>query len=157
VIEVTLTKEEMQMAALVGVARHWESWSKGHKTTFGLDPDASLVSLHIDGAMGEVAVAKALGRYWSAGVNIFKGPDLGERVQVRTRSRHDYDLLVRPGDKSDHAYIHVTGSAPVLRVWGWVWGHEAKQPEWLREHGGRDPAYFVPADELRKMRTEGRK
>lgn len=152
-IEITLTKEEMQMAALVGVSRHWESSQRGHRAAHGLDPALSTVSLHIDGAMGEIAVAKALGRYWTPGVNTFKEADLGKRLQVRTCPQHGGSLIVRTDDRDDHAFTLVTGSAPCLRVMGWLWGREAKRPEWLKEHGGREPAWFVPAGELRALKT----
>lgn len=148
---VTLSPVEMALAATAGGIRHAESLMRGRRDAHGLPEEADGLRLHVDGAAGEIAVAKLLGRYWGGDVGTFKRADLGRGVQVRTRSRHDYELLVRPDDPDDHAFVLVTGSPPRLAVRGWIWGQEAKRPEWLRTHGGRPPAYFVPTTALRPL------
>jgi hypothetical protein len=100
-------------------------------------------------------VARVLSRYWGGDVNSFKRADIGQRVQIRMRSRHDWDLLVRPDDSDDMAYVLVTGTPTRMLVHGWCWGREAKQPEYLKPHGGRPPAYFVPQAALRPMHKAG--
>lgn len=104
--------------------------------------------MHVEGALGELAVAKALGMYWSGSINGFRAPDVGQSIQVRTRSRHDYDLIVRDSDADEAAFVLVTGSAPEYHVRGWMRGALAKRDEYRQEHGGRPPAYFVPAAHL---------
>lgn len=104
--------------------------------------------IHIEGACGEMALAKALGLYWNGSVNTFKmGGDVGN-FQVRTRSQHNYELLIRPDDPTDVIWWLVTGKAPRYIVQGWIQGIDAKHPDWLRAHGGRPPAYFVPHNKL---------
>lgn len=101
-------------------------------------------SEHIEGACGEAAVAKVLNRFWNGSVDTFAtGGDVGD-IQVRTRSSHDYELLVRPDDRDSDVFILVTGRAPTFRVIGYIWGRDAKRPEWLQTHGSRPAAYFVP-------------
>jgi hypothetical protein len=107
-------------------------------------------SEHIEGACGEIAVAKLLGIFWDGSVNTWKANDL-PGLGVRTRSRHDYDLIVRPSDDDHASWVLVTGRCPHYRVHGWITGAAAKRPEFLKNYGGRPAAYFVPASELRRM------
>lgn len=146
----------MAMAAGVGVRRQIEAFRAGRQDQHGAT-SAEVGGrgrgwhLHIEGAAGEMAVAKALNRHWSASVNTFKvGGDVG-RVQVRTRSRHDYELIVRPEERDTDAFILVTGIAPAFRVHGWCYGREAKREEWRQNHGGHGAAFFVPASALRTI------
>jgi hypothetical protein len=97
-----------------------------------------------------MAVAKLLGIFWDGSVNTWKAHDL-PGLQVRTRSRHDYELLVRPGDDHQATWVLVTGRCPEYRVRGWIVGIDAKQKQWLHGYGGRPPAYFVPHAALRPV------
>lgn len=121
---------------------------KGRPSKVGED---SLWQVHVEGAMGEAACAKALGTYNPMTVNTFKGPDIGKKIQVRTRSRACYDLIVRANDDDDEAFILVTGTCPKYTVRGWCWGREAKQARHLKNHGGHGEAWFVPAEHLRPI------
>mgnify|MGYP006300474069 CR=1 FL=1 len=78
------------------------------------------------------------------------GGDVGE-IQVRTRSRHDYELLIRPQDRDEDTFVLLTGVAPSFRAHGWIQGQDAKKKEWLQTYGGRPPAYFVPQKDLRPL------
>jgi hypothetical protein len=152
-IQVNLTPQEMVIAAMIGAQRHAESVASGRRDAHGFDPKAkSGLSIHVEGACGELAVAKCRDIFWGGALNSFKAADLGVRVQVRTRLEHSHQLIVRRDDADDHAFIHVTGTAPNFRVKGWMWGREAKQPEYLATHGNREEAYFVPDNALRPMK-----
>lgn len=144
-MNVTLASHEMATAAWVGVRRQVEARRKGLPDKHGFDGDGW--GSHIEGAGGEMAVAKALNRYWDGSVNTFRAPDL-PGMQVRTRSRHDFELLVRPNDSRDEVFVLVTGQMPNYTVHGWIRGHEAMRDEWSKQHGGRPPAYFVPHEAL---------
>ncbi len=147
---VTLTPAELRMAALVGLERQLEALSQSLPDRHGYEGEGW--NIHIEGAAGELALAKWLGRYWDGSVNTFQsGGDVGE-IQVRTRSKEDYDLLVRPGDKEDAVFVLVIGKAPRFRVVGWIRGADAKRPEWLRAYGGRAEAYFVPQHALKPVK-----
>lgn len=142
---VTLSLSEVLSGATIGITRQLAALKRGLPDRHGMDPGNGW-TVHIEGACGEIAVAKALGAYWSASVNTFKqGGDVGS-LQVRSRSRDDYDLIVRDSDDDAALFVLVTGTAPHYRVRGWIKGSDAKQPEYLREHGNRPAAYFVPAD-----------
>lgn len=147
---ITLSPMEARAAVLTGVERQIDSLGRGLADKHGANTDDSW-TLHIEGAAGEMAAAKALGRYWQMPVGTFKaGGDVGD-FQVRTRSRHDYELIVREGDRDGDAFILVTGSIPRFQVHGWMRGRDAKRPEWLKEHGGRAPAWFVPQAQLHPL------
>lgn len=151
-IDVSLTKRDMDSASRVGCWRYISAVLDGREDAFGLEKGANGWALHIEGACGELAVAKALNLFWDGSVNTFKqGGDVGD-MQVRTRSEHHYELLVRPGDRDDDIFILVTGLAPRMRLRGWMFGGEAKQQQFLKTHGDRKPAYFVPNAILRELK-----
>jgi hypothetical protein len=151
-IDVELTSAEVVTAAMVGVYRHVQALFAGYKPNAGFrDPDKAW-HIHIEGACGEMAVAKAMKMFWSASVGTFKeGGDVG-CLQVRTRSRIDYDLFVRPRDDPDSIFVLVIGNAPKFRVVGWIYGRDARQEKYLKDYGERSaPAWFVPQSDLYDM------
>lgn len=144
-IAVELTWSEVLLASMVGVRRQVAAMERDL-------PDGRCASdpwnIHIEGAAGEMAFAKATNRYWAAPVNTFHdGGDVGD-VQVRTRSKHHYELIVRNDDRDSDWFVLVTGTAPKFVVHGWIQGRAAKRPEWERQHGGFAPAFFVPQEAL---------
>jgi hypothetical protein len=149
-MNVKLTGSELYLAAQIGIARQMEAMRKGLPDKHGFDGLEGW-TVHIEGAAGEMAVAKALGLFWNGSLNTFKTQADVQRLEVRTRSKHYYELLIRPNDDSDALFVLVTGRAPDFEVKGWIRGSEAKKQEWLQNHGGRPPAYFVPHDALRQL------
>lgn len=145
-IEVKLTATELMSAALIGVMRHVSSLNKGRQDAHGLETEGW--TEHIEGACGEMALSKAMNAYYPGTINTFKKADVGDKIQVKTRSNHEWDLLVRKNDDISHVYVLVTGKAPHYVVRGWMGGSEAKQEQWLQTYGGRPPAYFVPQEFL---------
>lgn len=151
-VEVVLSCLEMQQGALVGVARHMEALTSGCRPKEMIAEHS--IYIHMVGAWGEIAAAKQLGRYWLPTINAFKAPDIGENIQVRTRQRHSYELIIRDDDNPDHVYFLLTCEhPPVFIMHGWVIGRNARRDEWRRDHGGYGkPAWFVPQ---RALRTDG--
>lgn len=147
---IVLTPVEAAMAGAVGSIRHGMSVKDGRRDRHGLKADDDGLSHHILGAAGELAVAKLLGRYWGGDVNSFKRPDVGN-LQVRTRSKHEWDLIIREDDNPADAFVHVTGSPTRLIVHGWIRGRDGMLDEFRQNHGGRPPAWFVPRRVLRPM------
>ena len=147
-MQVTLEWFEVSRAALVGVSRNVEALRKGLQNA--RPTNESDWHVHILGALGECAFAKATGRYWSGSVNTFKvGGDVGENIQIRTRSKHSYDLIVRDADKDDDVFVLVTGGPHDFAIRGWMPASEAKQEKYRNDYGGYGEAYFVPASALR--------
>lgn len=153
-IEVSLDRFEIELAAAVGMRRMIDSLTHRRRQAAG-GVDATGASSgwqqHIEGACGEMAFAKGLGRYWSGSVNTFKdGGDVGA-VQIRTRSRDDYDLIVRARDRDEDYFVLVVGQCPVYRIVGYILGGDAKRPEWSRDRGGHGQAFFVPQRSLKAL------
>lgn len=146
-MRVTLEWFEVMLAATVGVRRQLEALRRGRPDCHGFD-GATGWQVHIEGACGEMAFAKATGRYWSGSVNTFKiGGDVGA-IQVRTRSREDYDLIVRDDDRDEDIFVLVIGQAPTYRVVGWIRGMDGKRACWRQRYGNRPVAYFIPQHAL---------
>lgn len=147
---IRLTWHEVALAAQLGMRRQIHALRDARPDAYGR-ADVPGWNDHIEGACGEMAAAKATGVYWTPTVDTFrKGGDVGQ-WQVRTRSRDDYDLIVRDADADDAVFILVRGRTPCFEVVGWLRGGEAKRPEWRHTHGDRPAAYFVPATALQPL------
>ena len=147
-MNVVLEWYEIDLASDVGRRRNVEAIRKKCvRSVVATDEWTS----HILGALGELAFCKATGRYWCGSVNTFKGPDVGMSIQVRTRSKHTQDLIVRPKDGDSDVFVLVTGGPSEFMLHGWMLGKEAKQEKYLTNPGGYGTAYFVPASELHPM------
>lgn len=146
----TLTDYEMAMASNAASLRNIAALKRGWESKIG---NGNHWENHIEGACGEVAVAKVMGKYWGGSINTFKqGGDIDSTGwEVRTRSNHDYDLIIRDSDPDDRVFILVTGKAPCYRVWGWIGSTDARREEWRKDYGGHGAAYFVPKESLKQM------
>lgn len=149
-MRVTLEWFEVSRAALVGVSRNVEALRKGLQNA--RPTSESEWHIHILGALGECAFAKATNRYWNGSVNTFKaGGDVGENIQIRTRSKPFYDLIVRDGDRDEDVFVLVTGGPNEFAIRGWIPAADAKQDQYRKDYGGYGQAYFVPQAELRPI------
>jgi len=170
---VTLTWYEVSVAIhLVGL-RHTESLRKGMKDKHGYKGRDLQDNFY--GMLGEIAFAKATGKYFPMSVNTFKEADIGINWQVRTvGSNKNRDLIVRPADPSKHKYVLVeiiktcdhydqslgletnltsyqSYSQYKATIHGWIEGTQAQDKKYLSYFGNRDrpPAYRIPKKDLR--------
>jgi len=148
VIAVRLEPFEVRMAASVAIERRIASMGRLHHA-YGYD-GANQWENEIQSAAAEMAVGKALGRYWDGSVNTFKRGDVGD-VQVRWTAWPNGHLQIRPGDADDDTFILVRGSIPKFTVVGWFVAREAKRPDWEWDDNGRPTIYRVPNDQLHLM------
>ena len=123
---------------------------RNHRHTFtdGIDGDAW--TNNIEGALGEMFVAKGFGLYWSGSLGNFDAADVGD-IEVRTAAKHNYRLILHPTDNDSARWILVTGRAPDFRVQGWILGEDAKIKKYWEDPKGGRPAYFVPQSALLPM------
>ena len=140
---ICLSPAECMLAAVAGANRRIESFDRADSA--GLE--SGDWTMDIEGAAGEMAVAKLLKRYWGGDVNTFHAGDVG-RVQVRSTELEDGCLIVRPADPVADTFVLVVGRAPRFRVVGYISGQEARQERWWRAPNGRPGAWFVPQSEL---------
>lgn len=150
-VDIVLDPAEVAMAASIGV--HRNSYAIDHKLRQNHGMTGDGWAEHIEGASGELALAKHLKMYYGGAHLAFKGPDLGLRYQVRTRSKAWYQLIVRPDDSDNDIFVLVTGKCPIFKIRGWILGKDAKKPEWEQTYGNRPPAFFVPQEFLNPITT----
>jgi len=136
----------MAEADQIGNLRQTESERRHSENRYGASGGQFL---HQVGARGECCFAKATGLTWWKGVNRYQDPDVGP-FEVRTRSKHGYELIVRLHAK-DRPYALLTGTGPYFIVWGWIDGRGAKKAKWLQSYGDRESAYFVPHKALQSI------
>jgi hypothetical protein len=142
-IEVTLTWPECQLAAFVGSQRQTENIEAGRTNSYGCDPDDGWTP-HIEGAAGEMAVAKAFNLFWSGNLRRLQADDVG-RLQVRRGAGHYYDLRLHERDPDDRKFVCVTGKMPYFRIHGWIEARDGKQMEfWHDKYQPGRPAFWVP-------------
>lgn len=110
--------------------------------------------MHILGAGGEMAVASFLGlkNFVFQETEATRGScDLPFNIDVKTRSRHYYDLICLLDESEDKTLVLVTIQNQEIRLHGWLHAHQAKQKQWKKEYVPGRPCYFVPKDNLRSM------
>ena len=139
-MNVKLTSMEILQAGMVGLARRIDSIKKNLSNRA---PGENQWQIDIEGALAEMAVAKAINRYGALTIGNYGGADV-DRFHVRHSQRPDGCLIVRPEDKLDAWYALVTGLEGEYVVHGHIHGREARQREWWREPNGRPGAWFVP-------------
>lgn len=148
-LEVTLDELEVLNGTELGQRRHAAALAQGRTDAHDYD-GGEPEEIHIAGALGELACAKALDIPFAATINTFKAPDVGP-YQVRTRSGLYDELLIRPNAVNSEVYIMVRGRCPHYHIVGWILAGDAKRPDWYKNHGGRAYAYFVPDTYLSEM------
>lgn len=143
-MKIKLTSYEIIQGALSGILRQVENLKNGRVPAHGAG-DYNNWQIHVEGALGELALAKYLRVYWS-GKGEFRGGDVGS-LQVRTSGYHNGHLLLHHEDNDDDQFWFVTGVNGVYVVRGWIYGFDGKKEEFWREDTGR-PAFFVPQSAL---------
>lgn len=152
-VTVTLTWPEQLQAVIIGGMRRIGSKARCRTAPYG-DPQANLWDIDIEAAGAELAVAKAMGVYWT-GICGYPEPagDVGG-LEVRSTKRMDGRLILHDRDKDDAPYILVRGAMPIYQIVGWIYGRDGKQERYLFHGDGRSAhrrAYFVPVEALRGM------
>lgn len=142
-VEVALSVEAMVQAVMVGARRTIAAARKAlrspsqAKRTWDID---------IEGAMAEMAVAKATGMYFEPELDKFGDADVGQ-LHVRHTVLPDGCLIIRPEDPEGR-YCLVTGQLGRYRIVGCIDSLEARQDIWMRAPQGRPAAWFVPQSAL---------
>lgn len=153
-MDVVLSNAECRAAALVGIERRLTALANQTHEVYGKAHDGLYWEVDVEAAAGELAVAKAMGVFWSAADSAAEdraGGDLGTMggrvTQVRHTKRLNGSLICHPRDHDDHVFILVVGAMPRFKVVGWLHGADAKNEQWWRTDRPR-PAFFVPQHAL---------
>jgi len=148
---IQLTASEMMLGAQVGVMRQVQNVKKKRRNSYGAAPKIGW-QIHIEGALGECAVAKLFSVYWSGYIGNLNAGDVGA-MEVRTRSNHKYELIIHPKDKDGVPFIHVTGRNGRYRIHGWIYAEQGKHKEYWKDPAGDRPAFFVPYEKLNPIES----
>jgi hypothetical protein len=155
-IEFVFSDEERSLAMEEGMRRQAVNEAKGLRgrnrgPRFG---DKAL-QVHLLGAAGEVAVASYLGLKHE----LFKekearrGSDDLPGMDIKTRSKHSYDLIVQKNEDPGQRFVLVTIQDQKTLLHGWCWGREAMKDEFWADPARGRPAYFVGQSFLRSMES----
>lgn len=112
------------------------------------------LGMHLIGCAAEIAVANYLGleQYLFIGDEPVRGePDLPGMIEVKCRSKHNYDLLVFLDDNPEKKFVLVTTGGGKTYIRGWIPGVEAMQEKWIKEYRKGSRSYAVPQDALRPI------
>lgn len=148
-IIVTLTAPEIMQAGLVGLMRQCQNIKMGREHAHGFD-GANEWQVHIEGACGELAVAKHLGKFWCGNIGDLKADDVGP-LQVRTAAQDHYRLILHESDPDDKNFVLVTGRCPAYRLRGWIRCVDGKLSKYWEDPATGRPAFFVPTRSLSPM------
>lgn len=153
-IPFTFTDEERQAAMEEGERRQRVNEEKGLRgRNNGPRFGRKALDVHLLGAAGEMAVASFLGlkhelyKETEAKRGSYDLPG----IDVKTRSKHGYDLIVQSKEDPSKIYVLVTIEKGTTLIHGWCRGEEAMKPEHWADYAGGRPAYFVPQSQLRPM------
>jgi len=147
-MRITLNDSEMLQAALIGCTRHIENLTGKTpvKNNYGA-PEERDWQFHVDGAMGEMALAKYLNRFY-AGRGERGAPDVGDD-EVRTTHYSSGHLVLHPRDPPDRRAWLLTGLNGKYMVRGWIMIREGQQQRFWGVKKAKDrPAFWVPQEAL---------
>jgi hypothetical protein len=146
IVTVKLTSAELMLGGNVGVMRRVASIQNGNNPNWHAK-DSSWAT-DIDGALGEMAVAKHLGVYWEPSVNTFKAADLCGFIQIKSTNHSSGHLIVRDNDARHHLYVLVITAIPHCRLIGSIWGEDARQIGIQRNLDADAPCWWVSQEQL---------
>ena len=160
---VKLSEREMLLAASSGIQREVEclrGLNGGESVVSDYEKNNNQVGSgglwqnHIEGAMGEFAVAKYLGLYGLM-ERSNDHPDVGEHYEVRTRSLRYQELFIKKDEKEDKYYILVQGSYGRYTICGWISAYEVfTHRDWYHNNEGKTSMrYWVPHEFLHSIET----
>jgi len=155
-IEFVFTEEERRQAIEEGLRRQGLNESKGLRgRNGGAWKGSKALDIHLLGAAGEVAVASCLGmkEHLFKETEARRGSDDLPGIDVKTRSRHSYDLIVQRQSDPNKKFVLVTIEGRQTLIHGWCYGKEAMEEKYWADPARGRPAYFVPKSELRSMES----
>jgi hypothetical protein len=111
--------------------------------------------VHLLGAAGEMAVASFLGmkEHLYKEKEARRGSDDLPGMDIKTRSRHSFDLIVQKNENPDQRFVLVTIEDQKTLLHGWCYGEEAMQDRFWADPARGRPAYFVGQSFLRSMES----
>ena len=149
-----LSKQEKEAAMKEGHRRQGVNEQHGLRgRNKGPSRGSYALDIHLLGAAGEMAVASYLGmkdKLYRETTAKRESDDL-PGIDVKTRSKHSYDLIVQKHSNPDKKFVLVTIENKEVLIHGWCFGGEAMQPQFWADPARGRPAFFYPQQHLRSM------
>src|SRR5574343_1186361 len=151
---VELTWQEVMTAAQAAIMRRTHHIFKGatcHIDLTHLDATKHPPrwQMDINGCLGELAVSKYLGSYWT-GLTKTAATDAG-LVDVRATEHERGALWLKADDHNERPYVLAIIKLPLVELAGWIYGLEGKLNErWCEKVPGR-PAFWTEQKDLHPM------
>jgi hypothetical protein len=145
---ISLSPSDMLLAAMAGCMRNIENLSAGRKDAYSAAGKSGLgdFQMHILGCMGELVVSRFLGLPWH-GKGVFRGPDVGSNIGVRTTERDGDSVLLALHDADPDEFLFYCvrrfKRSNRFEVFEPILGAAGKRAEFWRSDMPV-PAYFVP-------------
>lgn len=155
-ITFVFTEEERALAMQEGMRRQGVNEAKGLRgRNGGAWRGGKALDIHLLGAAGEMAVGSMLcmKHLLYKETEAKRGSDDLPGIDVKTRSKHSYDLIVQKNEDPSKKFVLVTIEKGVTLVHGWCWGGEAMDEKFWADPARGRPAYFVGKEHLRPMDT----
>jgi hypothetical protein len=155
-IEFVFSDEERTLAMEEGLRRQGVNEAKGLRgRNGGAWQGSKALDIHLLGAAGEMAVAAHLGMksFLYKETQAKRGSDDLPGMDIKTRSKHKYDLIVQKNEDPDKKFVLVTIEDKTTLIHGWCYGRDAMKEEYWADPARGRPAYFVPKEVLRCMNT----
>jgi len=153
-IEFVFSEEERKQAMEEGLRRQGVNEAKGLRgRNKGAAVGQKALDIHLLGAAGEMAVASYLGMkdHLYKESEARRGSDDLPGIDIKTRSKHSYDLIVQRSENPAKKFILVTIENKTTFIHGWCYGHEAMQEQYWADPARGRPAYFVPKEALKPL------
>ena len=155
-ISFVFTPEEKQAAMEEGMRRQAVNEAKRLRgRNGGASFGSRALDIHLLGAAGEMAVASYLGMKHELykETEAKRGSDDLPGIDVKTRSKANYDLIVQKNEDPKKKFVLVTIENQQTLLHGWCYGHEAVDARYWADPARGRPAYFVPQSALHPMET----
>ena len=155
-IKFIFTDEEREMARAEGFRRQAVNEAQGLRgRNGGAWKGSKALDIHLLGAAGEVAVASYLGlkEHLFKETEAKRGSDDLPGIDVKTRSKASYDLIVQRQSDPNRKFVLVTIESQQTLIHGWCYGKDAMQDQFWKDPARGRPAYFVPQSALHPMET----
>jgi hypothetical protein len=146
--------EDKELVRAEAVRRQCINELKGLKGRNGGPEDGDkALRAHMLGAAGELAVASYLGlkEHLFKETEAKRGSDDLPGIDVKTRSKSRYDLIVQKHENPSKKFVLVTIENRQTLLHGWCYGHEAMNELYWSDPARGRPAYFVPQSVLHPM------
>lgn len=145
---VTLTAAELREAAHGGIERNIDAMKRGRRSyqTDRSDHEQNWWQSHINGAIGEFAVAKALNLSWNPTVGQINQKDVGE-FEVRTTELPKPVLRFRVHNDPNSHYILCSLNKNKVLLQGWLPGRVVRDLGYMEY----DNCWVAGVDQLYSM------